>query len=170
MKSRFNWLSALVGVFFFIVAWDIFAQPIASVISLSLLFGIMAFIRAIMVTVGAYRARKVGAMTSNWWILSVVFDLIIAFVFIFRVGIGVGTIGILFAIWFIFDAITELMSARMVGPVNRGAFWVALIFGALSLVLGIILLFSPLMAATVLVYVIAFYFLIFGITLFARAF
>ncbi|CAK8054312.1 HdeD family acid-resistance protein [Eupransor demetentiae] len=166
---RINFLGMLTGILFFIFAFVTFSQPIETLISLSYLFGILALIHAGTTIFGAWRASRYGMQTSNWWILSVVLDVIIGIVFIAHFVVGVGAIGILFAIWFIFDSLGEVFLARTIRPISRGAYMVSIIFGVLSVILGFIMLFSPILAGTVLVYMIGFYMLVFGIVLIARS-
>ncbi|CAH1855791.1 HdeD family acid-resistance protein [Convivina praedatoris] len=164
-----NWFGILSGVVFIIFAFMIFSQPLETIISLSYIFGILAWIQAITSTVSAVRANQAGIPISGWRMFSIAFDILVGFVFIFHLGLGIGTIGFLFAIWFILDSVSGLYFARILNPVSRGAYWVTMVFGLISLVLGIILLFSPLMAATVLVYMIAFYLIVFGVSLIAAS-
>lgn len=169
-KNKINWLEMLMGILFIILAISIFNHPISFLVSFSFLFGIMAWVGAVHTTIQARQFKKDGLVNNNYWIFKVLVDVLVGFIFIFHVGVGVSTIGILFAIWFIVDSIGQLYMSRIGLHISAIMGTFSIIIAAISLALGIILLFSPIMAATVLVYMVVFYLFFFGVSAIVDAF
>lgn len=83
---------------------------------------------------------------------------------------GVLYLAILFALWFIIDSIMEIKAAQLFKDFHRGyAIWL-IILGVISTVLGVILLFSPLLSALTIVWLISAMLLVFGIMHVIQAF
>lgn len=168
-KGERNWWSIAVGALFIVMAIAIFSRPLSTLVSLSYLFGFLALLHAFIVGYEAWSDRKMAQASSGWWIVTVVLDIVIAVLFIGHIMAGISVIGVLFAIWFIWDSIFEIYMARVVRPLSGGtAFWTTLL-GCISVFLGFVMLFSPMLAASVMVWMIAFYLLAFGILIVARS-
>lgn len=168
-KGQRNWWTIGVGVLFIVMAIAIYAQPLSTLVSLSYLFGILALIHAAVVGYEVWSDRKMAQSSSGWWLATVILDVVIAVLFIGHVGVGVSVIGIFFAIWFIWDAIFEIYMDRAVRDLSRGmAFWTT-VLGCLSVFFGFLMLFSPVLAASVMVWLIAFYLFFFGVLTIARS-
>lgn len=108
--------------------------------------------------------------SSGWLIFSAILDIILGIIFLFQPGFGVLFIAIIFAIWFILDSITELISAKFFKEFHRGYYWFIVILAILSLVLGVILLFSPLLSAITVVWLVSTFLIVFGIMKLIQAF
>ncbi|MBS9337249.1 HdeD family acid-resistance protein [Fructobacillus parabroussonetiae] len=168
-RNERNWWTMAVGALFVIMALLMVNQPLASLVSLSYLFGLLALIHAFIVGYEAWTDRQLAQASSGWWLATFILDLVIAVLFLFHWVAGVSVIGVFFAIWFIWDAIFEIYMARLVRPLTKAqSFW-TVVLGLISLLFGLILLFSPILAATVMVLLIAFYLFAFGVLLIARA-
>ncbi|MBS9336046.1 HdeD family acid-resistance protein [Fructobacillus papyrifericola] len=168
-RNNRNWWTIAVGVLFIIMALLMINQPLASLISLTYLFGLLALIHAFIIGYEAWSDRQLAQASSGWWLATFILDLVVAVLFLFHWVAGVSVIGVFFAIWFIWDSIFEVYMARVVRPLTKAqSFW-TVVLGLISLFFGVVLLFSPILAATVMVLLIAFYLFIFGVLLISRA-
>ncbi|MBS9334653.1 DUF308 domain-containing protein [Fructobacillus sp. M1-13] len=168
-RNERNWWTIAAGALFIIIAFIMISQPLASLLSLTFLFGILAVVHAVILAYEALTDRRQLAGNSGWLMATFILDIVIAFIFLFHWGVGISTIGVFFAIWFIWDAIFEIYMARSVRDLSRTrAFWTT-VLGGLSLFFGFILLFSPMLAAVAMVMLVAFYLLAFGMLLLFRA-
>lgn len=168
-KGQRNWWTIGVGILFIVMAVAIYAQPLSTLVSLSYLFGILALIHAAVVGYEAWSDRQMAQTSYGWWIVTLILDVIVAVLFIGHVAAGITIIGVLFAIWFIWDSIFEIYMARAVRDLSRSmSFWTSLL-GCLSVFFGFLMLFSPILAASVMVWLIAFYLFFFGVLTIVRS-
>lgn len=169
MEKRFDWLSLLVGVLMIVAGGYALFAPIGVLVSLPLIIGILAIAKGIQTLWMYFMVKRDFNQKSMWLIWLGIVDIIIGLVFIIRIGLALDIIVFIFAIWFILDAIAEIMTARLF-KAQRGYYWLLLVLGIIALILGIILLFNPLLASTTLVWLISFYLMVFGINKIIQAF
>ncbi|MCF6515242.1 DUF308 domain-containing protein [Lactobacillus sp. S2-2] len=101
---------------------------------------------------------------SGWLTFSAVIDIIFGVFCFITPELGVTYVWIMFSISFIVDSIFELFATKLIDRDNqKGLFWFNVILGVLSLLLGFYLLFSPMLAASTLLFIISFYLVFFGI-------
>lgn len=91
-------------------------------------------------------------------------------IFIFKIAVGASFIAVIFAVWFIFDAITQLATANFFKRLDKGYYWVIVILSILSLIMGIMLLFNPMLSALTIVWIISIYLITIGILKIIQAF
>ncbi|MDK8393068.1 DUF308 domain-containing protein, partial [Lactobacillus gasseri] len=77
--------------------------------------------------------------------------------------IGGLTLAILFAIWFLADSIIGIIFSWHLREYSTGYFVLCLILNIISLIIAFALLFNPVLAAITLVYLVAFWLMVFGI-------
>ena len=99
-----------------------------------------------------------------------ILDIILGLIFIFKIAVGASFIAVIFAVWFIFDAITQLATANFFKRLDKGYYWVIVILSILSLILGIMLLFNPMLSALTIVWIISIYLITIGILKIIQAF
>lgn len=165
-KKGFDWFSLIVGVLFIIAGIASFTRPDKTLHFLAIVAGIAFIFRGIYELWFRQRIGRILGESSGWLIFSAILDII----FLFQPGFGVLFIAIIFAIWFILDSITELLSAKFFKEFHRGYYWFIVILAILSLVLGVILLFSPLLSAITVVWLVSTFLIVFGIMKLIQAF
>jgi len=102
---------------------------------------------------------------SRSWvaIVSGVLDIIIGILFICSYDIGGLTIAYLFAIWFFVDSVVGIAWSWHLRAFSTGYFVFNLILNILSLIIAFFLIINPVIAALSLVWLVAFWLLVFGI-------
>lgn len=73
------------------------------------------------------------------------------------------TIAYLFAIWFFVDSVVGIVFSWHLRDFSTGYFIFNLILNILSLIIAICLIFNPVLAALSLIWLVAFWLLVFGI-------
>ena len=169
-KKGFDWFSLIVGVLFTIAGIASFTRPDKTLHFLAIVAGIAFIFRGIYELWFRQRIGRILGESSGWLIFSAILDIILGIIFLFQPGFGVLFIAIIFAIWFILDSITELLSAKFFKEFHRGYYWFIVILAILSLVLGVILLFSPLLSAITVVWLVSTFLIVFGIMKLIQAF
>jgi uncharacterized membrane protein HdeD (DUF308 family) len=79
-------------------------------------------------------------------------------------------IAVIFALWFIISSANELTIAGFFHQLNVGYYWLLFILDILGLIIGVVLLFSPMLSAITMVWLISFYLIVIGIVKIIQAF
>ena len=111
-KKGFDWFSLIVGVLFIIAGIASFTRPDKTLHFLAIVAGIAFIFRGIYELWFRQRIGRILGESSGWLIFSAILDIILGIIFLFQPSFGVLFIAIIFAIWFILDSITELISAK----------------------------------------------------------
>ena len=169
-QRNFDWFSLVVGIVFVIAGIAAYMKPDDTLKFISICIGIGALVKGFYE--GWFR-RGIGKLfgeSSGWLLFMGIVDIILGLLFIFRAASGVVVIAYIFAFWFIFDSIAEIATASYFKQLNRGYYILNLILNILALFIGFVLLFNPLIAATTLVLIIAFYLILIGVIKIIQAF
>lgn len=153
-------LRGILGIVFGVLT---FIWPIATILSLAIIWGVFVLADGVTALASSWRMYKNGV---KWWPY-LVFGL---------VGVLAGLMALLWpgltalillyviAFWAIFGGITQLMAGiNMPNKTEGENHWYLLIGGILGIIFGVLLLFAPLEGALAVVMVIGFYALVTGI-------
>lgn len=169
MEKRFDWLSLLVGILMLLAGGYTLFAPLSVLLSLPLVLGILAIAKGVQTLWLRHQVNEILVQKSSWLLWLGIIDIVIGLLLIIKMGLALDVIVFIFAVWFIFDAIFEIMTVR-VFKADKGYYWLLIILSVLGLILGIILLFNPLLASATLVWLIAFYLIFIGIGKIIQAF
>jgi len=169
-KRGFDWFSLVVGIILVIAGIASFMRPDATLKFVSICLGIGLLVKGIYELWFRQGINNWFGEKSGWLLFMGIVDIILGLLFIFRVASGVVVIAYIFAFWFIFDSIAEIATANYFKRLNRGYYVAMLILNILALLVGFILLFNPLIAASTLVLLISFYLLLIGFIKIIQAF
>ena len=89
---------------------------------------------------------------------------------LFNMTVGILALPYIFSVWFIIDSIGELIVSDIFKSINTGYYWFKIILNILGLVLGIMMLFNPIVSALTLSLIVGFYFLSSGIDFIVTSF
>ncbi|GBG05397.1 DUF308 domain-containing protein [Lactobacillus rodentium] len=157
----FDWGAFIGGVLLIIAGFIVMAYPDRSFRTFVYLFGIISILQGILWIYAYAKFRDVFSM--SWvTILSAIIDIIIGILFLCSNLIGGLTLAILFAIWFLADSIIGIIFSVHLRAFSTGYFIFSLILSIISLIIAIVLLFNPMLAALTMVYLVAFWLLVFG--------
>lgn len=169
-QKRFDWFSLILGILFVIAGFASFMHPDKTLHLLSILVGIAFIFR------GIYELwfRKFIDVTLNehsgWIAFAAILDIILGVIVLVYPNWGILYLAILFAIWFIIDAIIQIKAAGLFKEFHRGYATLLIILGSVSVALGVILLFSPMLSALTIVWLVSTMLLFFGIMHIIQAF
>jgi uncharacterized membrane protein HdeD (DUF308 family) len=160
LLTRNWWLVALRGAFAVIFAILTLAWPGVTLVALILLWGIYAMVDGISSI--ALGAAVRGHRWSN--VLIGVIGVLAGLVAIVLPGETAVVLLVIIAVWAIIAGVVQLIAALALRRTLSHA-WFLVVTGALTLVLGIVLLFNPGAGALALVTTIAMFALVWGISL-----
>lgn len=106
---------------------------------------------------------------TTWLTLNAVLDIIVGFLMLFNDSFGMVYVSVLIALMFLGDSFTTLWLANYIRNFSHKYFVLDVFISILGIILGIVLLFSPLITAISISMMIALLFLIFGISLIIHA-
>lgn len=166
--SRSWWMTLLRGIAWILFGSAVFLHPGISLISLSLLFGVIFLVDGVLTAINAVRGRS----EQEGWMLLLLAGL---------AGIGVGVLtfvnpaltGLVLvfyvAIWAVVTGMLEIAAAVRLRKEIRGELWFIL-GGALSVAFGIFVMVRPAVGALAVLGVIGGYAIAFGLTLLVLGF
>lgn len=169
-KQRdFDPLMLLLGIISVIVGFLVLKWPAASLTTLAFIVGFFMVVEGIV----KFSEKKVivaSGKNSTWLVISAIIDIVFGLVCFFVPGLGLMYIWILFSILFIVDSIFELWGSKFIPNDRKGYYWLTVILGVLGFILGIALLFNPMLALSTVLFLVSFYLMFFGILQIIKAF
>lgn len=133
--KSFSWSRLLMGIIFIVAALISFRNPLADLIFLAVVFGIIA------ISNGVWLITNRG--DSNFKLFVGILDIVIGAIFLLNLGLSAAAIPYIFAFWFVVNAVANLMAVRYARLISTGFYWLTLIINILCIVIGISLLFNP---------------------------
>ena len=159
-----NWWALLLrGIAAIVFGVFAFVSPGVTLLSLVFVFGIYAIFDGVFAIVAGLRAPE---GVSNWWMLLLVgiLGLVAGGVAIAMPGQTVIALVTLIGIWAIFSGIFHIIAAIGLRKQITGE-WIMILSGVLSVLAGAYLTANPVAGAAVVVWVIGFYAILYGIAL-----
>lgn len=169
MSSSNKLFSILTGIAFIIIAITMMVNPIDYLVNLSWILSLGLFISAISSLINYLSLPR--ELKHPIYLLDVIVNVIVAF-YLFTRGFAIlpFVVPTILGIWLIFQAVSLFFKSRRLSYVlpfiGSRVTWVAV----LALLLGIVLFMNPVGAGVTIMYVIAFSFLMAGISAFGNAF
>jgi len=163
MISRYWWMTLLRGVLWILFGVFIFVRPDISLVSLTLTFGVFAFIDG---AINIWNALSGREESDNWWVLLLA-------------GLAGVVIGVLtfkdpaatalalqfyIALWAVAIGLLQIVAAIWLRKEIEGEFWLAL-SGIASIVFGTLVVARPAAGALAILWLIAGYAIVFGVML-----
>ena len=171
IQHKFNWFSLVVGVILFVAGIVTFIHLGTTLEFISIIIGVTAVVK------GLYELwfKHVLDTTTEEKTLGLfamgIVDLVLGFLFIFKAATGAQVVAYIFALWFIFDAIVQLAASKQFNKNAGKAHYVwMIVLNVIALILGIALLFNPLLASIAIVWIVSIYLVVTGISQFISAF
>lgn len=172
-ERKFDWFSLVIGILWIILGAAAINSPSTAISVIAVFVGIGALAKGIYTL---WLRRVIQMLTGSnskmmlLLIVSSLVDIILGIIFLFRIHFGLGIIAYLFAFWFIFDSILQLVIDHFFKAMNRSYFDILIVLNIITLILGVVLLFNPMLSIYTLIGVVAFYLFLIGITKIIQAF
>lgn len=159
-NGKLKWSSLIMGTLLLIVAVIIFSYPVKNFYTLTWLIGLFIFINGVIQLLFRRAARALAGSGSGLIVVIGIIDIIFGLLVIFNVGASSTFFIFMFAAWFIVSSIIGLMTISKQSRLKG----LSIIVNVLGLLLGIILLFNPMMGMILVSTMIAITFAILGVT------
>ncbi|MEG2708915.1 MAG: DUF308 domain-containing protein [Vagococcus sp.] len=169
-QRGFDWGSFIIGILLVFVALYSFKSPITNLTAIVLVFAFSAITKGILQLIWRNRIKKYIDYSSSRLIFLGVINLLVGFILLVNMSASIIALPFVFAFWFILESIGEASLLPSIKKVSNSHFWLVLIACIINIVLGIFLLFKPLVAAFTLSWLVGTYFLVAGITYIVRSF
>ncbi|MDF7638584.1 DUF308 domain-containing protein [Lactobacillus sp. ESL0791] len=158
----FDWAAFISGILMVIAGLLLLRHPGVGLKAFILLFAILSIVQGI-VWLAIYSHFRYFIPGSWVMIIAGLLDIIIGALFLYSYDAAGITIAYLFAFWFLFDSIANIIFGWQLRKISLGYFIFCLILNIFSFLIAICLMFNPALSALTLVWLIAFWLLIFGI-------
>ncbi len=169
-EKKFDWMSLILGIVFIVLGCWSLKNPDTTLSLLSILVGVGALLKGIYEFLLRSTINTLLGTRSTWLLIMSILDIVLGCVFIFRIAAGVMTISIIFAFWFIIDCIGQLSVASFYKQFHKGYYWWLVILNILGIIVGIALLFNPMVSAMTIVWLISCFLLLIGFVAIVAAF
>ncbi|MBU6948948.1 hypothetical protein HMPREF2564_04395 [Staphylococcus sp. HMSC068D03] len=159
-NGKLKWSSLIMGTLLLIVAVIIFSYPVKNFYTLTWLIGLLILINGVIQLLFRRAARAIAGSGSGLIVVIGIIDIIFGLLVIFNVGASSTFFIFMFAAWFIVSSVIGLMTISKQNRLKG----LSIIVNVLGLLLGIILLFNPMMGMILVSTMIAITFAILGVT------
>ena len=162
-NKRFDWASFILGILFVIFGCVSMYHVDTTLRFVSILFGIGAILKGVYEIWLRQNVDNLLNHKSVWLLIMAILDIILGIIFLFFHAVGALTIAYIFPFWFIVDSIGQLQVASFYRQFRKGYYWLLVILNVICIIVGIILLFNPMLSALTLVWLIATFLILIGI-------
>lgn len=158
----FDWGAFIAGILMVVASFLLIRHPEKGLHAFVLVFGIVSILQGLVWLAGYSRFRN---FFSRSWVtlVSGILDIIVGILFLCSYDIGGLTIAYLFAIWFFVDSVVGIVFSWHLKDFSNGYFIFSLVMNILSLIIAIFLILNPVIAALSLIWLVAFWLLVFGV-------
>lgn len=164
--NSFDLPALLLGLLSIIVSIICLRNPLPT-------FGTVVIIAAIIsILIGCYKLFAIRPLpeVSGWFTFNSILDIVVGILMLFNVQFGMLFVAISFAIMFLVDSFTTLWFTRVIKDFStRNYYWLDIILAICGIVLGVMLLISPILSAFSVSFLIALLFMTIGISLVAHS-
>lgn len=162
-KKGYGWLELVLGVLLVIVGIYSFIRPLASLEAFVIVYGAIALFTGL-VDISLYFGLEVKNSISAVTLVGGILSVIVGFMILFWPNAGVWVMTILFPIWFIAHCIARLSNLGMLREYSgNGSYYISMFINILGILLGVLILFSPIASALSIAYLIGLYLMLLGI-------
>lgn len=167
-KSRYWWALLVIGVLLIPCGVWLVASPAAGYAALSSLLGWVLILLGVLELV---IASDTGRHTHGWgwWIAGGILDILIGFLLVGNLVLSEIVLPYFFAFALLYRAIKNIIAGITLDKAYQGR-WLYLLHGILLLVASLFFFLAPFLATIVMVYVCAFIFIYWGISLIVFSF
>lgn len=170
VSKRFDWGAFILGILFVILGCVAMYHMDTTLKFVSIMVGIGAILKGIYEIWLRQTVDSLLNHKSVWLLVMAILDIILGLIFLFFHGVGALTVAYIFAIWFIVDCIGQLQVSNFYRQFGKGYYWLLIVLNVIGIIMGIVLLFNPILSAFALVWLIATFLILIGILAIVAAF
>lgn len=156
------WISLVLGILYIALAVFLLYNPLATYLTLSILFAAFMFVSGIFEIIFAVN-NKDNISSWGWYLAGGIIDLLIGILLIVIPGLSMAVLPFILAFWLMFRGFTGVgtaMDMRRYGTNNWG--WV-LALAIIAILFAIAIIWVPAAGALSFVFITAYAFMVFGI-------
>ncbi len=153
-KKGISWGYLIIGILFILTSLFTFYNPGGNLMAFGFVFAILLILNGVF-----YLTVRRGGLL----IVAGILDILLGIFMVFNMYVTVVALPYIFAIWFIFDSLFRLLTVGRARAVGTGYFWISLILSILGVIVGVLLLFNPVVAALSLSFLVGFYLMMVGV-------
>ena len=166
-RTGFGWSELLIGVLLIALGVFTFARPESMLTGAVVVYGILAVLMGIEDIVVYARLARFTGFGPTLSLVSGIMSVMCGVMLIANPNVGKWALTILLPIWFVAHCIAELTRTNLIRLVgNPFYYYFSLTLNVLGLILGLVMLFSPVMSFVTIraiCYMVAVYLILFGI-------
>lgn len=161
--TRHWWLLTLRGVFAVIFGVLAVIWPGITLLVLAIVFGAYALVDGLFAAAGALRAPPGSRVPL---VIEAVVGILLGLIALIMPGVTVLAVTLLVGIWAIMTGVSEIATAIRLRREIRGE-WAYILFGAVSVIFGLIVLLSPAAGVVAVAWIIGFSAIVSGVSMIA---
>lgn len=169
-ESGFSFQNLLLGILSAIAAVIAFRNPAASLMSIVMVYGLFAIVRGIMTITAGNRLKKAIGGSHTLLFVNGIINLIFGILLLFNIEIGMITLPIIFALWFLVDSIAGIFRIKPLKDLNKSMYYTLLVIHIIGAIVGVLLISNPFSSMLTMTFLVGFYFMLSSIVYFVRAF
>lgn len=154
-KTKIHWGFLLVGILFVAASILTLINPWGRLEAITYGFAFLAIVEGMWLIVTRF--------DSALRLVCGIIDILIGVFFIFNAFAATLALPYVFAIWFIIDSVFRLATAGYAKFIGNGYYWFTILLSILGIIIGILLIFEPVVATLTLSAMVGFYLLIAGV-------
>ncbi len=163
-RSKFGWLELAIGVILIVLGVLTLAWPDVALSSMVFAYGIAAVIMGVADILLYIRVERYTGFGQILALIAGILSVMSGVMLAVFPGAGIMVLTVLFPVWFIAHCISRLMHLGHIRfTAGNGIYYFTLIVNIIGLILGCILLFSPLLTLTAIYYYAGIYLILLGI-------
>lgn len=155
-QPKYRWIAGIAGLLAIILGIWMWRQPVKAIVAMTWVFGIIMLITGIGSIIVWNDIKKI-AQRSTGLLINGILNIIIAAIMMFSHTSNFLMLATLFAVWFIIDSCTWYSFAELsLHPT------LSRVFSIIGVILGVLLLFSPMLSLSTLVVLVSVNLIIYG--------
>lgn len=158
------WLISIKGLIFIFLGMYIFKFPVSGMLGLVIYGGVSLFISGIIIAIYAFSTRQHN-LGWGWQLGEGLLDILVAIILLLNLGLTIITLPYVFAIYGLITGIFWIIQSTFLRQKGYSFWNIVLIGGLLSLIIGVIIFFHPIIAAITIVGIIGTLFIVHGLFL-----
>ncbi len=162
-------LMVIAGALLIIVGIMTLRYPIATLISMALFLGIAILFVGIMHTASYFTNRKF-LPKPGWLLVEGILEILIGLMLLFNIGITTASLPFVLGFWALFAGISRFAISLDIKKVGFKNWWVMMLTGVLSIILGILVMVFPAFGAAFIASFVSVFMIYYGIMIIVEAF
>ncbi len=166
MRNRklLGWGELILGVLLILLGIYTFANPATAVTGVTVIYGVFALVTGILDIVYYVKLEQRTGFGPVFSLVGGILSIIAGILILFNLSVGTWVLVVLFPIWFIAHCIARLAHLPFIRlSAGNGYYYFTLVVNILGLLLGLLMIFNPVLSFISVGYLIGMYLLFLGI-------